>query len=381
MKILPARLTAAVAVVCMLVLSCEAPRPRNASASNPSASAQSAGMLDPAGELPDLEQLELKVVWKQDLGQIAEGKAIREAYVADNIFVVETLDSSLFYLNALTGVWKSNTRMKSALSVPPAAAGDALYAITGRGLMVIDTKSGMIQKHMPPRVPISCKPVVFDDSLILAGGNGKLVRFELADGGHTWTRSASTYIGSPPAVADGIVFAGGYKGKVVAVLAEQGQELWTWRPKYPSCLTSGVEASDDRAYLGDNRGYVYCLTMMDGIVLWKYPAGGPVAETPRLAHGKLLVFTFRGSALCLDLAPEVEMAWKHPDADQLIATGKKNVYVLTRDNCIARIALDTGEEAWRLKLAKGCAVISEPSGSLFYLYKPSGQILALCEFD
>jgi len=380
MKICAKTLAGCTAII-LLALGCEAPQPRETAPAQPAPVAVTSNVLDPAAELAELGKLELKIVWRQNLGQIAEGKAVREAYVAGDILALETLDSSLFYFNAASGVWKSSTRLKSPLTVPPAASGKTLYAVTGRGLLVIDAETGFVQRQLPTRMPVVCQPVLYGESLILGGGNGKVARFDPVNGQFAWIESASTSISGSPAVAGGIILAAGHKGRVMAVAAEFGKEIWNWHPNSPAYLTSGVEAGGDKVYVGDNRGFVYALTVSEGVPVWKYPTGGPVSLTPALIGTRLLVFTYKGDALCLDVGEEVKAVWKSADAERLIAAGKKHVYVLTRDRALARISLETGEESWRVPLCKSCSIASVPSQPMIYLYDSQGHIVALTELD
>jgi outer membrane protein assembly factor BamB len=361
--------------------SCEMPQAQQVAPKSKDTAKQT-DTLDPAAPLEGLDRLELKVIWRHDLGQIAQGKTIRQSYVAGNTLVVETLDGTLFYFDAITGVWRASTRLKAPLAVPPAAHGKMLYAVTDRAFLVIDTETGVVKNQLPPNLPVNRRPVVYGEDVVLAGGNGNVVLFRLPNGQQQWTASAGASVNDAPVIDGDVIFAAGHKGRLTAVNGETGVAVWTWEPRFPSLLTSGVELGTHRVYVGDNRGYVYSLTTHEGVTTWKYPAGAPISQTPVFVREKLLVFTYNGDTLCLDVGKdEPVLLWKSADASRLIAAGKRHLYLLTRDGSLSRVLLETGKEDWRLPLGKGCAITSRPREPVFYVYRPSGQIAALSELD
>ncbi len=373
-----------VVVVTVLLLGCEMVCGRLAGReiSEPRPTARAGKVIDPANIQLDLEAEGLKVWWRQDIGQVAGGKNLRHIYLLDNLLAAETLDGTLFYFDATTGVWTGITRLKSSLLAPPAIHEKTLYAVSGRALLMVNRESGLIEKRLLAQMPVSCQPLPFYDFLILSGGNGDIVCLDpQEDGRRIWRVRAGGSVDEPPLLRDARIYAVGYKGKVVAIPVHTGIVRWDWRPKAPSKLISGLALAEGYLSVGDNRGFVYRLTAEDGIFVWKYPAGAPVVATAPIGE-KLLVFTHRGGVLCLDVAGvEPELLWKHPDGLKLIATGKRDVYMLTSDRCVTCVSLKSGKEKWRLPLAEDCAVVSEPSEPAFYVSQARGAIMAIRELD
>ncbi len=371
----------AAALVALLLTACETPRPRPDA--RPAAAAAPRKMLDPAQPYVDLTAEELKRLWSHDLQQIAEGRGIRNVYVAGQTVVVETPDCTLLHLRTSTGVWIAATILNNPLSNPPAMGEDAMYATAGPSLLVIDPQSGEVRTRFRLRSATTCQPVPSGESVLFGGGNGAVSRFSTEQDRPLWKIRADGPVTEPPVLYEHRVYAAGLWGSVVAADWETGIVAWRWEPPSPSRLSSALAVADGKVYVGDTRSFVYCLPIQYGHPLWKYPTGGPVTGGPHvLEGGRLLVFTYEGDALCLELGEEPRLLWRHADAERLVATGKAGLlYLLTRDGGVACVAPETGEEKWRLELAPGCAVASDPSLPTFYVYRPGGAIMAVTEMD
>ena len=346
------------------------------------ATAASAKVLDPSHPEVNLLKEGLKIAWRQDLEQVTKSRGLRQIYVAGNALLAETPDGSLFHFSADRGVWTGSTRLKGTLWAPPAAADGKIFALTTRGVVGMSAATGELQTQANPRFPATAKPLPFDGSLILGGGNGKVLRIGTEKWEHQWIVSAGGAVNVQPVADKDTVYAAGYKGELIAVDAAKGVVRWSWEPKRPSELVSGVALDKGLLYAGDDRGFLYCVSAPDGVVLWKYPAGAPIGDTPvPVGGGRLLVFTYKGDALCLSLGNEPKVVWKLADAASLIATGKTCLYILTRDSAVACVECDTGKELWRLPVAAGCLMASDPSRPMFYLASPGGKIAAVAELD
>ena len=374
-------LTGCAAALALLLAACEMPRHAEDTRSKGIA-APAGATLDPATtETSDVEGKGLKVWWRASVAHVGAGEGLSSIYSTDSLLVAETPSGDLYYFNATTGVWTGATRLKGALLVPPLEHNRKLYAITTRALSEIDADSGDILNSLPTRVPVASKPVPFFRHLMLGGGNGRLVCFSTDDGTHEWSIATHGAIHTSPVLDDDVVYAAGYGGKVVAAALRTGERQASWEPREPSKIASGLALKDGFLYVGDNRGFVYSLVARDLVVKGRYPTGGPITGSPIFVGDNLLVFTYAGGALCLTPGTEATLLWSHPDSERLVATGPSNVYLLTRDRSVACVDRRTGEEKWRLGLAEGAVIASEPTQPIFYVAVPGGAIMAVRELE
>ncbi len=324
----------------------------------------------------------LKVLWRHNLGQVSERASnLWHTYRSGDKFVVETLDGLIFYFNAQSGVWEGTTALESGLWEKPIIKGEKMYALNGQGLLTIDLPTGSIDDRAPVALPVMAAPVYRNGTLILGGGNGKVLRYRMEDDGLLWKTTALGQIRSPIIASDRAIYVSGYMGQVMAIDPSTGESLWTFKPAVPSDLTSGPALVGDKLYVGGKRGYVYVVSAPDGILLSKFPCGAPVSKSPVGIGDKLLVFPYKSGVQCLNAGEKLSMQWRHGDATELVSRGTGGLYMLTRDERMACLDEATGEEKWSMKMPQGLLVASDPGQAAFYLASPEGQIVAVGELD
>jgi outer membrane protein assembly factor BamB len=378
-------------LVFLIGAGCEVPRPRPTADASPSAVPETEpgsepsswdGVLNPSDVQLNLQDQGLKVLWRQNLGQVADAqKKLRRIYVAGDRLVAETPDGTLFYFNARSGVWTGSTALKGELWDAPILHGDHLYALGTQGLLVIDAVTGRILRQLPPRTPVSTRPIHYDGSLIVGAGNGRVIRIVLANGRHLWSASALGRVHNRPVVTGDTVYAAGYKGRLISADLASGNLSWTWTPREPSALMTGPELAGGFLYVGDNRGFLYCLMAEDGIVTSTFPCGAPVDGPPVAVDDRLLVFTYQSDMFCLNTGQNLTVAWQHPTASELLARGKNGLYLMTRAHTVVCVDAESGTQHWELGLPRECQSVSNPVTPTFYVANPSGDIIAVTELD
>jgi outer membrane protein assembly factor BamB len=98
------------------------------------------------------------------------------------------------------------------------------------------------------------------------------------------------------------------KGRVVALDAETGKEIWTVKTK--AALSGGPGVGSDVVLLGTSDAEVLALSASDGSLLWKADVSSEVLSVPRVDIDKVIVQTADGNitALALDSG---EQLWIH----------------------------------------------------------------------
>src|SRR6185437_1408376 len=128
------------------------------------------------------------------------------------------------------------------------------------------------------------------------GCNGMRIRaIDLTSREFTWA-----YVGKPNggimgpmALVNGVLFAAGYEGLIIAIDARTGKELWS--RQFEEANLGGVAIYQNRLYVGnDNRVYALSLTSGRSEREYVFPDGSEVNNTPVMADGKLFVLTHKG---------------------------------------------------------------------------------------
>ena len=88
------------------------------------------------------------------------------------------------------------------------------------------------------------------------------------------------------AIADGVVYASSESGKIVAVDAKRGQEVWEFATGQPVRCSPAV--ADGLVYCGSDNGILYALDAKTGKPVWQFETGGPVQASPAVVGGVLV---------------------------------------------------------------------------------------------
>jgi len=365
-------------VALLLTASCAARAPVSAppAARRPSAPSR----LSPANAFFEIQDLGLKVLWRQELGQRTDAP-LKGIHAAGPFVVVEAGEGEVHCLDAASGTWKATKILRGGLLRPPTAMGQSLLLVASGGLYLLDTTAGDLSAIYRPNVPLFTPPLVYGNSLILCGGEGNVEQLSLEDGSERLLLSTEGTIVEQPVISDERLFAVGQWDRLVAVDLGSGATLWEWRPARPSRLSSGAAVYRSQVFVGDDRGFLYSLMADSGVVTWHRMFAAPIVSSPRVVGSQLLVFTDRPSVFSLNLAGHVEKLWEHEGGRRLIAVGKGVVYILDEDNSIVAIELGSGKQLWREQLPPDCVVAGEGQEPVFYIADSAGSVIAVRELE
>ena len=336
--------------------------------------------LSPANEIFDLEAEGLKTLWRANLGQVA-GRRIEKLYCTGPLVVVEATDGEIHCFDAESGIWQTYAVFHRGLVRAPVQMGETLFVVVADRLYGLNIRTGRRSTGFNPKFAVSVPPVVYEDSLILAGANGHLACLPILGTQLSWTRSLSGPILEPPVLSGDRLFASAHGDKVMAVEPDSGYPVWTWQPKEPSQISSGLAADGDYVYVGDNRGYVYALQDAVGAPQGKRMVHSAVTSQPWIVGEQLLVLTAKPSLISLVPGADMARLWAYDGAARVLSASRSVVYVQTADGSVAAVSLETGDELWRHGLPEGCRVEGDPFRPVFYVANEQGNIVAFAELD
>jgi len=151
---------------------------------------------------------------------------------------------------------------------------------------------------------------IADDTLFIASIEGSIVALNTSDGSRLWP--ADSFLGAAdseiaiygsPAVAEGLVYVGGYNGKVYAVNSESGALRWVYpRDGDLEPIVGGLVASQGRLYFGCSDGKVYTLDAATGDMVGEpFQTEDKIWSTPVVEGDTLYVGSFDNSLYALDI--------------------------------------------------------------------------------
>ncbi len=208
-------------------------------------------------------------------------------------------------------LWEKN------LGVPvraaPTASGDRVFVIGSDGrffcLSGADGAELWAVRGLPQSASLvmNVSAAVEGDIVVVPYPTGDLVALKTADGSAAWTESlartrttsqlASLSDAARPAIENGVVYAVGHAGRMIATQAKSGERLWSIN--VPGTQMPWV--AGDTVFVVDTMGQLVAVSKRDGKVQWtvKLPGSGTWSG-PVLASGSLWVASSKGALVAVE---------------------------------------------------------------------------------
>ena len=159
-----------------------------------------------------------------------------------------------------------------------------------------------------------------------------------------------------PAIAQNVVYMASADGDVVALTADEGDEIWEVGLELP--ISGGVAVNEGMVLLGTSTGQVIALDRQSGETLWQTEVEGEVLAAPKSDGELVFVQTFDGQLLGLD-AKSGERVWSFRTTLPVLTLRGTSEPLLARNMVIAGFAngkvmafdTDTGAVRWDVRVA------------------------------
>ena len=246
--------------------------------------------------------------------------------------------------------------------------GDVLYTGTMDGeLRALDTATGEIVWRFPlrgeeDRRAVYGTPAIANGVVYFGGYDGILYALTLNDGFEVWDTSVgdSSPIVGGPVVADGLVLVGSSDGSLYAFDSESGSLEWSFETA--NDVWSSPAVSGGVAFFGSLDHNVYAVGLEDGTERWRFGAEGAVTATPVVAGGRVYVGSFSSSFFALDAGTGSEV-WRFDGAERWYWGGavadESTIYAPSLDGSVYALDLDSGELNWALQA--GGPIVGAPA--------------------
>lgn len=209
---------------------------------------------------------------------------------------------------------------------------------------------------------IESTAAVVDGTVYVGALDGTLYAIDAQTGEKRWTYQANTQIKASPAIHDGVAYFGDGDGVFHAVDINTHKTKWQFTTEGE--IISSANFAGNRVLFGSYDGFLYCLNQENGELLWKFETEGYVHGTPGVWTQ---IATDSGDAKNFAIVTGCDSYLRVINIDDGTQTQQVNlgayvgaspaisqnsVYCGTYGTEILRIALDTGEIAWRYRHPK-----------------------------
>ncbi len=226
------------------------------------------------------------------------------ANCVDGRVLFGSYDGTLYCLNAADGaeVWKYDT--DDRLHATPAVAnGHVLIAGCDGNLHVVKLDDGAAVRRVPLGSVTGCSPGVQGSRAFVGTYGGQMLGLDWQAGNVAW-RYEDAERGQPflssPAVAGGLVIAGGRDRRLRAFEAESGAQRWVFATR--GRIDSSPVVVGERVFVGSADGRLYAIGLESGEEVWRFEAGAAIYASPAVAEDCLVIGAEDGVIYCLGAA-------------------------------------------------------------------------------
>lgn len=208
-------------------------------------------------------------------------------------------------------LWEKN--LGAPIRTSPTAAGDRLFVISTQGnLHCFNGADGteMWELHSLAETAMllnNSSPAVDGDIVVAPFSTGEVTAVRVSDGKTLWSENltrtklstgfSTLTDAARPAIADGVVYAIGNAGKLIATNLRTGERIW-------SAAIAGIQTpwvAGGTLYVVDTSGQLFALSRQDGKAQWVVQM--PQAKTwsgPIMAGGYLWLVSDKGVMAAID---------------------------------------------------------------------------------
>ncbi len=262
-------------------------------------------------------------------------------------------------------LWSANVggaAPKLRLGLGVAAEGGRVFAAGHDGdVSAYALNSGKTLWQAKTRVKIAGGPGVGDGLVVVGASYGDIVALDAFTGALRWKTRVNSEILSAPAIGGGVVLLRAVDGRLVALSAENGRQLWAAEQNVPRLSLRGAATpliSGDMAISGFDNGRVMAIGLRDGQTAWDIAVAPPSgrSELERLVDidsglsavgDDVYAVTYQGKVA--RLAKDSGQVWWSRDLSSYrgLATDDDGVYISTSEGQLVKIGRRTGVELWR----------------------------------
>jgi outer membrane protein assembly factor BamB len=307
---------------------------------------------------------------------------------------------------AVRTAWKLEVGKSRNFQFSPALAGNTVIVAGGDGTLVrAESASGRQLWRVKAGMDLTAG-VGTDGSLIVVGGEkGQLLAFDM-DGKQMWKTQLSSEILSSPVVGQGIVVARSVDNRIVGIDAATGQKKWTVQRAAPPLtlrLAPGMVVHDKDVIIAQPGGKLLSLVLATGAPRWEVEVGVARGATelervtdiggyPVVFEGDVCAVSFQGRTGCWDLTNGSPRWTRDLSSEAGVAVDQRFVFVTDDKGAVYAYNRDTGTSAWKndklafrhlsTPVSYGRAVaVGDYQGYVHFLSREDGAFLARAATD
>jgi outer membrane protein assembly factor BamB len=308
---------------------------------------------------------------------------------------------------SLTEAWKTETGDSGGgYLLRPQLEGDDVLAAGGSRVVRIAVQSGKTVWNTDTGVKLSAGAGA-GQGLVLAGGSkGELVALDMASGQQRWKVTLSSEVtGQLLAVTDMVIARTG-DGSVHGLAVADGSSKWLYTRNLPALSlrgSGGMVVRDNVLYAGFPGGKLVALNAANGAQLWEATVALPHGATelervsdvmgnPVVDERQVCAVAYQGRVACFDRQNGTLLWSRDTSSNSGLAMDERNVYVTDDKDAVTAYDKTSGRAGWRQdKLARrqvtaplalgAWVVVADAEGYVHVLSADDGGFVARAKVD
>ncbi|MFD2368141.1 outer membrane protein assembly factor BamB [Pseudoduganella sp. GCM10020061] len=307
---------------------------------------------------------------------------------------------------AVRTAWKVNVGRASEGQFAPAVVGNTLVLAGGQGTIVrVDTATGNELWRVDAGVPLTAGVGTDGNVLVVGGAKGAVLAFDM-NGKELWKAQASSEVLSTPAVGKGVVVVRSVDNRIVGLDALTGQQKWTvQRPSPPLSLrlAPGMLVVGDDVVVAQPGGKMLRMVLATGAPRWEISVGESRGATelermidmggaPVLAGGDVCAVAYQGRIGCFEVDAATIRWTKEFSSDVGVAVDERFVFAVDDKGAVHTFNRENGASAWKndklafrhpsTPVSYGRAVaVGDYQGYVHFMSREDGNFLARAATD
>lgn len=262
----------------------------------------------------------------------------------------------------LTSAWQGSSGDMGRGVLIPALDGDGVFAAGGSGQVLrFNVQNGQENWKVELGKRVSAGIGVGGGLVLVGGYKGELLALDSMSGKPRWEAHLSSAIAGIPVVAGEIVVVRTGDGKIYGLAAADGGRKWFFTRQLALLglqVPEGLAFKDGVVYAGFTGGKLVALNAGNGAQLWEASVATPHGATelervsdvpgaPVVDEKRVCAVAYQGRVACFDRATGNGIWNKDTSSDTGLAMDEQNVYVTDDKGGVTAYDKDSGRAVWR----------------------------------
>lgn len=307
---------------------------------------------------------------------------------------------------SLTEAWKAETGDAGGYLLRPHAEGDDVLAAGGSRVVRVAIANGNTVWRTDTGVRLSAGAGAGQGLALAGGSKGELLAFDLATGQQRWKVPLSSEVsGQLLTVADTVIARTG-DGRIHGLAAADGSRKWLYTRTLPALNlrgSGGMVVLDEVLYAGFPGGKLVALNAQNGAQLWEATVALPRGATelervadvmgnPVVDDRQVCAVAYQGRVACFDRRTGANVWARDTSSNSGLARDERTLYVTDDKDAVTAYDKASGRAGWRqdalarrqvtAPLALGAwVVVADGEGYVHVLSADDGSFVARAKVD